>query len=158
MIKELPLPSVNGVVGGIPGGLPGGILGGQTEGVVGSILGSLPHPPPPPVIVNAVMKPRPTLPRRIHVGGNVEAALLVHKVTPVYPELAREARIGGLVRMKAVIDPRGSIKDLSVLSGPPMLVHSALDAVKQWVYRPTYLNGTPVEVDTEIDVRFNLTS
>lgn len=151
--NELPPPPINGIAGGTPGGIPGGEVGG----VIGGILGSLPGPAPPPPPAPAAA-PKPAVPRRIHVGGNVEAALLVHKVTPVYPQLAKDARIGGVVRMKAIIDRHGDIEDLTVLSGHPMLIPAAEDAVKQWVYKRTFLNGSPVEVITEIDVQFQLAS
>jgi periplasmic protein TonB len=138
-------------LGGVPGGVPGGVTGGVINGIVGSV----PEAAPPPV----PLKPEaPATPSRIHVGGNVEAAMLTHEVEPVYPKLASEARIGGQVRLKAVIDKDGHIKDLSLISGHPLLVPSAMNAVRQWVYRPTYLNGNPVEVDTEIDVTFALST
>jgi protein TonB len=153
-INEPPPPELNGIVGGIPGG----VAGGQPGGVIGGILNSLPHPapPPPPAKIQPAAAPKPALPRRIHVGGNVEAARLEHEVAPIYPRLAKDARIGGVVRLKAVIDPSGNIERLVVVSGHPILAQAAIDAVKQWVYKPTYLNGNPVEVDTEIDVRFTL--
>jgi protein TonB len=148
---ELPAPPVNGVAGGIPGGIPEG----QAGGAIGGILGFLPNsaPPPPPAAAT-----EPANARRIHMGGSVEASLLLHKVTPVYPQSAKDARIGGVVRMKAIIGRQGDVEDLIVLSGDPMLIPAAEDAVKQWVYKPTYLNGAPVEVVTEIDVRFQLAS
>jgi protein TonB len=105
-------------------------------------------PPPPP--------PKPTTPQRIRVGGQVESAKLINKVSPEYPQLAKMARIQGTVRLEAVISKDGTIQDLKVLSGHPLLVKAALDAVKQWRYQPTLLNGDPVEVVTEIDVNFTL--
>lgn len=77
---------------------------------------------------------------------------------PEYPLLARQARIGGVARLKAVIGRDGTVQDLSLLSGQPLLVEAAMDAVKKWVYKPTYLNGVPVEVLTEVDVNFQLAS
>jgi len=88
----------------------------------------------------------------------VEAAKLIHEVQPDYPVLARDARIGGTVRLSAVIGANGKVQDLRLLSGQPLLVQAAMDAVRQWVYQPTYLNGSPVEVATEVDVRFRLAS
>ena len=90
------------------------------------------------------------------MGGDVEAARLIHEVQPEYPLLARDARIGGTVRLKAIISRDGKVEDLSLVSGQPLLVAAAMDAVKQWVYKPTYLNGVPVEVVTEVDVHFQL--
>lgn len=91
---------------------------------------------------------------RIRIGGNVMAAQLLHMVPPVYPAIARTARIQGTVVLHAVIAKDGTIKDLQYVSGPPLLMHSAMDAVKQWTYKPYLLNGQPVEVDTTIEVVF----
>jgi protein TonB len=146
IIKDQPQPSNSvGVVGGVPGGVPGG----QAGGVMGGILGGLgPAPPPPP--------PKAQVPSRIRVGGQVEAAKLIYGPTPQYPPLAKMARIQGTVKLQAVIAKDGTIKDLTVISGHPLLVPSALAAVRQWRYQPTLLNGQPVEVETEIDVNFTL--
>ena len=90
------------------------------------------------------------------MGGNVQAAKLIHEVEPEYPLLARDARIGGTVRLQAIISREGKVEDLKLLSGQPLLVQAAMDAVKQWIYKPTFFNGTPVEVLTEVDVHFSL--
>ena len=82
--------------------------------------------------------------------------MLLHQVRPVYPAMARAARIAGTVRMKAVIGTDGTIKDLIAVSGHPMLVDAAMNAVRQWVYKPTILDGKLVEVNTEIVVHFGL--
>ena len=92
----------------------------------------------------------------VEVGGDVQAARLLHRVTPVYPSLARQARIGGVVRLRAIISEDGAVRRLEVLSGHPLLVGSAVEAVKRWLYRPTLLNGRPVAVITQIDVNFRL--
>lgn len=81
---------------------------------------------------------------------------LVHQVQPVYPALARQARIQGSVVLRAVIDREGKIENLQVLSGHPMLVPAAMDAVREWRYRPYYLNEQPIEVETQITVNFTL--
>lgn len=94
--------------------------------------------------------------QRIRVGGNVQQANLVMKVTPAYPAEAKQARIQGVVQFTATINKDGTIQTLELISGHPLLVGSALDAVKQWVYRPTLLNGNPVEVVTQIDVNYTL--
>jgi len=94
---------------------------------------------------------------RIKIGGGVATSKLVHKTQPVYPELARQARIQGTVRLHAIIGKDGVVKQLEVISGHPLLVQSALDAVKTWRYAPTLLNGEPVEVDTTVDVIYQLT-
>jgi protein TonB len=149
MIKEdeMPPPSA-GVVGavGVPGGAPGGVLGG----IIGAVPAAAPPPPPPPPAA------KPVTPQRIRVGGNVQAANLVRKVTPVYPPLAKQARIQGTVRFTAIIGKDGTIQNLQLVSGHPLLVTAAQDAVRQWVYKPTLLNGEPVEVVTQIDVNFTL--
>jgi protein TonB len=88
----------------------------------------------------------------------VQAALLVRDVPPQYPRMAKDARIAGTVRLKAVIGRDGTIEDLQVIDGHPFLVQAAMDAVKQWAYKPTLLNGKPVEVATEIVVHFSLTT
>ncbi len=80
----------------------------------------------------------------------------MREVKPSYPPLARAARVSGTVRIHAVIAKDGGIRDLQLIGGPPLLVEAALNAVKQWVYRPTLLNGEPVEVITQIDVNFIL--
>jgi len=134
-------------MGGIAGGVPGGVAGGSMGGVIGGVIGgsSSAAPPPPPKAVT-----------RTRVGGAVQAAKLVNKVQPVYPPLARQTRISGTVKLHAIIGKDGTVQQLQVVSGHPLLVQSALDAVKQWRYQPTLLNGEPVEVDTEIDVIFSL--
>jgi protein TonB len=96
------------------------------------------------------------VPQRIRVGGNVQAANLINQVRPVYPPLAKQARISGVVELSAIIGKDGRVQDLKVVRGHPLLVQAALDAVKNWVYRPTLLNGEPVEVSTTIDVNFTL--
>ena len=144
IIKEdaEPDPGMMGVAGGVPGGVPGGQMGGVIGGVIGGVGGA----PPPP---------RPTQ-TRIRQGGAVTAASLVNKVNPTYPPLARQTRISGTVRLHAIISKDGTVQQLEVMSGHPLLVQAALDAVRQWRYRPTLLNGEPVEVDTTIDVIFSL--
>ena len=153
MIKEeeLPPPSAGGVVGGVPGGVPGGSAGGIIGGIIGSVPTAAPPPPPPPVKVE-----KPVPPQRIRVGGQVQAAKLVRQPRPVYPPLAKQARISGHVILNAIIGKDGTIQNLTLASGHPLLVPSAMEAVKQWVYQPTLLNGEPVEVVTQIDVNFTL--
>jgi protein TonB len=90
------------------------------------------------------------------VGGNVQAVNLINKVTPMYPPLAKQARIQGTVRFNATIAKDGTVKNLEIVSGHPLLAEAAQEAVRQWVYRPTLLNGQPVEVETQIDVNFTL--
>ena len=149
-VKDEPEPPPNavGVVGGVPGGVPGGSMGGVLGGVIGGVLSAAAPPPPPP--------PKPQAPKRIRVGGQVESARLIFQPKPEYPPLAKMARIQGTVRLDAVISKDGTIQDLKVISGHPLLVKAALDAVQRWRYQPTLLNGEAVEVATEIDVNFTL--
>lgn len=95
-------------------------------------------------------------PGTLTVGAAVEAANLIAKVTPVYPPLAKQARIQGVVSLMAFIGADGTVKNLSVVSGHPLLIQAAMDAVKQWVYKPTLLNGAAVPVMTSIEVNFTL--
>jgi protein TonB len=113
------------------------------------------HAAPPPV-PRETASSKPQTPAQIHVGGAVQAGNLIVAPKPVYPRIAVAARMQGTVHIQAIIERDGTIGNLRVLSGPPLLVNAALDAVKQWRYRPTLLNGEPVEVVTEIDVNFAL--
>jgi periplasmic protein TonB len=152
MIKEedLPPPSASaGVVGGVTGGVPGGALGGVIGGIIGSVPSAAPPPPPPPVEKKATVQ-------RIRVGGQVQQANLIRQPKPVYPPLAKQARIQGVVRFNAIIGKDGTIQNLTLMTGHPLLVPAATEAVKQWLYKPTLLNGEPVEVATVIDVNFTL--
>jgi periplasmic protein TonB len=145
MIKEedTPPPSATGgVVGGIPGGVPGGQLGGVIGGIIGSSS------------IATVPKLEPV--KRIRVSQGVTQGLLVHRVEPAYPKIALAARITGVVQLKAIIGKDGNIRELQALSGPPLLIPSAIDAVRQWHYRPYLLNGEAVEVETNITVTFTL--
>ena len=100
--------------------------------------------------------PRPATPVRPIRLSSMREGDLIHKVLPVYPPLARSARIQGQVVLQAVISRQGAIKDLRVLSGHPMLAPAAIEAVKQWRYRPYVLNSEPVEVETQVTVNFSL--
>lgn len=110
-------------------------------------VGSQPPPPAP------AEKPSPS---RIRVGGNVAQTSLVRMVNPVYPEIAKAAHITGTVVLHAIIDTDGTVQQIEFVSGPPLLMKAAMDAVKQWVYKPTLLNGRSVQVDTTISVVFTL--
>jgi protein TonB len=145
IIKEDAEPDMGAV--GMQGGVPGGVAGGSMGGVLGGVIGGMGTAPPPP-------RPHQTGPLR--VGGNVQAARILNRVQPVYPPLARQTRISGTVRLHAIIGKDGTIQSLEVLNGHPLLQQAALDAVRQWRYQPTLLNGEPVDVDTTIDVIFSL--
>jgi periplasmic protein TonB len=145
MIKEdeapPPVTSVAGVVGGVPGGVPGGQMGG----VIGGIISSTP-----------VAVPKVATPQRVRVSQGVTQGLLIRKIQPSYPPLARQARIQGSVLLQAEISKDGTIENLHLISGHPMLAPAAIEAVKQWRYKPYILNGEPVEVETQITVNFTL--
>jgi len=150
--EELPPPTSGaaGVVGGVPGSVAGGTPGGVLGGIIGSVPSAAPPPPPPP------KEEKKAAPQRIKIGGSVQQAKLVRQPKPVYPPLAKQARITGTVHLSAIIAKDGTIQKLEVIGGHPLLIPSALEAVKQWVYQPTLLNGEPVEVQTTIDVNFTL--
>lgn len=150
---DLPPPSgAVGVVGGVPGGVPGA-AGGVIGGILGGLPSNAPPPPPPPKPAEA---PKPPKPSSIKVGGQVMAAKLIRQPKPVYPPLAKQARIQGVVRLSAIIGKDGTIQSLQVVTGHPLLQQAALEAVRNWVYQPTLLNGDPVDVVTTIDVNFTL--
>ena len=135
-----PMAAVAGVVGGVPGGMPGGQMGG----VIGGIVSSTPMPVPKVAV------------QKIKVSQGVAQGNLIHEVKPAYPPIAKAARVQGQVILQATISKSGQIEGLHVVSGHPMLVQSALEAVKQWRYKPYMLNGEPVEVETQITVNFTL--
>ncbi len=145
MIKEEEAPPPVMASGGVVGGVPGGVPGGQMGGVIGGIISSTP-----------VAVPKVATPQRVRVSQGVTQGLLIHKVQPSYPPLARQARIQGSVVLQAVISKDGTIQGLRLISGHPMLAPAAIDAVKQWRYKPYILNGEPVEVETQITVNFTL--
>ena len=133
----------------LPGGfgVPGSTGSPGARSFVWDSIGNGGNPPPMPT-------PSPTV-RPIRVSHMMEGNL-IHRVNPEYPTLARQARIQGTVVLRAVIDRDGRIKDLHVLSGHPMLVKAAIDAVSQWRYRPYSSNEQPVEVETQVTVNFTL--
>lgn len=137
IVKEVAPDVSAGPDFGVAGGT-GGPLGGGLSGVIA---------PPPP---------KPVAPARIRVGGNVQSAMLVRQVQPIYPQIARTAHISGTVVLHAIIAKDGTIQELQYVSGPPLLMRAAMDAVREWRYKPTLLNGEPVEVDTTISVVFTL--
>lgn len=134
-------------------GVPGGDAGGNDltiPGVIGSPAEATAPPPaaaePKKIVNSGVLK----------VGGRTEEANLVHKVIPPYPPLAKSARVQGAVEFTALISKDGNIENLQLVRGHPLLVQAAKEAVLKWKYRPTLLNGAPVEVVTDITVNFNL--
>ena len=148
MAHEAPSPPVD-AAGGLVGGVPGGVVGGIPSGVLSEVLhdaGSVP-----------VLAKTPTaMPKRIRVPASTAEANLVYDVAPKYPPEAGRARIEGAVVLLAVIAKDGTVEDVRVESGLPLLAQAAIEAVKQWRYRPYLLNGEPVEVDSRITINFTL--
>jgi protein TonB len=128
-----------GQVGGVDGGLAGGVVGG--------ITGGIPEAPPPP-------PPPPTQP--VRVGGNIKPPQKVKHINPVYPPIAQSARVQGIVIIEATIGPSGAVQAAKVLRSIPLLDQAALDAVRQWQFTPTLLNGVPVPVIMTVTVQFTL--
>jgi protein TonB len=133
-------PSTAGIdLGGSAGGVEGGVAGG----VAGGIVGGLPAEPPP--VVQAV-----------RVGGAIKEPVKTKNVPPVYPDIAKQARVQGIVILECTISPQGHVTDVKVLRGIPLLDQAGIDAVKQWTYTPTLLNGVPVPVIMTVTVNFRL--
>jgi len=151
VIKEEEAPPPMAATGGVVGGVPGGIPGGQLGGVIGGIVNATSN-------LSAVPKFAPVQPQRVRISQGVTKGLLIRRVEPTYPTLARSARVQGEVVLSAIISITGEIENLQLVSGHPMLVPSALAAVKQWRYKPYLLNGQPTEVETTITVIFTLSS
>ncbi|HLJ28663.1 MAG TPA: TonB family protein [Candidatus Angelobacter sp.] len=141
MIKEdeAPPPST-GVVGGVVGGVPGGSAGGVLGGLIQSTA------PPPKVAA----------PQKLRVSSGVAEGNLINKVEPPYPQMAKIAHVQGDVVLQALISKQGTIENLRAISGHPILIQAAMDAVRQWRYRPYMLSGEPVEVETTITVKFHM--
>jgi protein TonB len=125
---------------GVEGGA--GVEGGVPGGVVGGIVGGLPDAPAP---VQAV-----------RVGGQIKEPKKLKNIAPVYPDIAKQARVQGVVILECTISPQGKVTDVKVLRGIPLLDQAAIEAVKQWVYTPTLLNGVPVPVIMTVTVNFKL--
>lgn len=143
-----------GVAGGDPGGVEGGVQGGTVGGVVGGVLGGVPEPeatPPPPPPTQA---PAPKGP--VRVGGQIKEPSKIRNVPPAYPDIAKQARVQGVVVLEAVISPSGEVTNVRVLRGVPLLNDAAALAVRQWRYTPTTLNGQPVAVVMTVTVNFRL--
>ena len=124
----------------------GGVEGGIAGGVVGGIVGGLPEAPPPP----------PPPPEPVRVGGNISPPTKTKDVPPTDPPVAQSARVQGIVILEAVIGPAGRVTEVKVLRSVPLLDEAAIEAVKQWEYTPTLLNGVPVPVIMTVTVNFTL--
>jgi protein TonB len=128
---------------GVEGGVAGGVEGGVPGGVVGGVVGGLEEAPPPPTQI-------------VRVGGVVREPRKVKDVAPVYPDVARAAKIEGIVILECTINPQGRVDAVRVLRGLPTLNDAAVEAVRQWVYTPTLLGGAPVSVLMTVTVNFVL--
>lgn len=138
-------PEEPGLDLGVEGGVAGGVEGGVAGGVLGGVVGGLPEAPPPP-------------PKVIRIGGALVAPKLLHKVQPVYPEIAALAGLRGIVILEAQVDVNGFVKAVKVLRGTPVLDEAAMTAVRQWRYQPLLFNGVPTEFILTVTVNFNLKS
>ncbi len=142
VLNDLGMPASPIATAAPASGPSGGLGAAGSAGVLGMFPTDGDHLPPP---------------MTVRVGGNVQNAWIVDRVLPVYPPEAVEQGVSGVVKLEAIIDTQGKVRDLRAVEGHPMLVPAAIEAVSQWVYRPTRLNGKVVEVMTVVDVRFNLT-
>jgi protein TonB len=145
----------------VVGSLPSGDGRASGDGVIGALFDKLAnYTPVPKLIEHAVAAPPEPAPapviERVKLGGRVKQAVILHRVEPTYPDLALRTRVSGEVELEGVIGTDGRMKELRVLRGHPLLRGAALAAVSQWVYRPTTLNGDPVEVVAPITVTFRL--
>jgi len=146
--QEAPSPPMD-TAGGVVGGVPGGVVGGVSDGVLGEVLRSTGNAP-------VLAKTAAPAPQRIRVPAQVAEANLIHDVTPQYPPEAGQERIEGTVVLMAAIAKDGTVRDVRVESGLPLLAQAAIDAVKQWRYKPYLLNGEAIEVDCHITINFTL--
>jgi len=143
-IEPEPVGDVVEATSGVEGGVSGGVFGGIVTG-----LGAAPPPPPPP--------PPPAPPRDpMRIGGDIRPPVLVHRVEPIYPDLAARARVEGTVILEAIIDEQGGVQSLKVLRSVPLLDKAATAAVEQWRYSPVMLNGLPVRVILTVTVSFKM--
>ena len=145
------------VVGGVSGGIPAGTINGVPGGIITSgdnSRGISPPLPPPPA--PAVAIPAPVTSGPVRVGGDVREPKILKFVQPRYPVLAKRTRVEGTVELEAIVTKQGFVKDVRVISGNPLLVPSAVEAVRQWHYEPTKLNGLPVAVVLTAKVHFSL--
>ena len=147
-VTQEPPPPPADTTGGVVGGVPGGLVGGVPGAVLTEVLNGT-H------IVPVLAKTSPT-PKRMRIASRVAESNLIHDVSPTYPPEAGRARIEGTVVLLAVIAKDGTVQDVRVESGLPVLAQAAIDAVKQWRYKPYLLNGEPIEVASQITINFIL--
>jgi TonB family protein len=140
-LSDKPAAENESVAGDVPGGIPGGVSFGVVGTVKPATPGDATHPPQP---------------LRVRVSSGVMQGLLLTKVQPQYPPDAKDQHIQGLVVLKAIVDKEGNVSNIQLITGHPELAPAAIEAVKQWKYKPYLLNGTPVEIETQIQVNFTL--
>ena len=131
---------------GFEGGVPGGVEGGVPGGVLGGVVGGLPQEVTAPAAIEPVVR----------IGGMVAAPKLIHSVPPRYPEIARAAHLSGIVILEALVDANGRVESVSVLRGRALLDEAAVEAVRQWRYKPLLLNGVPTRFILTVTVMFTL--
>ncbi len=148
MLKEDELPP--DVDLGVAGGVPGGVPGGQAGGVIGGIISSAPRT----YVPIAPGAPTPRAPLR--VGGRVMPPKQIFAPEPIYPPLAKQAKIQGEVVIDAVIDTQGNVVQMQVVSGHPLLIPAATETLRKWRYQPTYLNDEPISVQLYVTIHFRL--
>jgi protein TonB len=135
-----------GIALGVEGGVPGGVEGGVPGGVVGGIVGGMPQEAAVPAA------------KLVRVGGLIKTPKLLKKVDPVYPELAKQARVGALIVLEATVDESGHVQEVRVLRSSPLFDEPAVEAVKQWSYRPLLLNGIPTPFIVSVTLNFHFQS
>ncbi|HEV2378926.1 MAG TPA: TonB family protein [Terriglobia bacterium] len=150
-----PHPLAGGAIAGAPAARQQAGPGASTQAdqssqplTSGAVSGETSGAPPP--------HPKPATPKHIRISGQIATRNILYGPAPAYPQIAAGARVEGLVRLAATLNEDGTIQDLKLISGPPLLVKAAMDAVSTWRYRPTVRNGVPVQVETEVDVKFTL--
>jgi protein TonB len=142
------LPSDEGF--GVEGGVEGGIAGGTLGGIVGGLVDAPPPPPPPPP------PPAPAPRAPVRVGGQIKEPELTHRVEPVYPDIAVLAKVTGTVILEAMVGEDGTVQSVKVLRSAKFLDGAAIDAVKQWRYKPLVLNGVPSPFVLTVTLTFSI--
>lgn len=140
---------------GVVGGLERGVPNSMGDSLISQLAKIAPKPADPPPVAKPVVQ-QPKQIERTRLGGNVLEAKIISRKIPVYPKLALQVRLQGVVTFTAIIARDGTIQQLQLVSGHPLFIEAATEAVRQWRYRPTLLNGEPVEVVAPIEVKFIL--
>ncbi len=133
---------------GMPGGVPGGIAGGQPGGVLGGMMNGVAAPAAPALVSEGPKQP-------VRVGGNVKPPRLLSGPAPIYPILAKQSRIQGIVVIEAIMDERGNVVEMHAISGHPLLIPAAMKAVSQRKYERTILDGEATPVNLRVEVTFH---